>query len=393
MHNNGVVAHERLHALDALRAAMMLLGVVFHVSLYYAPPPGVSVTDPLNTTLLAGLLGFLIHCFRMPVFFAIAGFFSCLLYQRRGLGGMLQNRLVRIGIPFVAGMIILTPLVSLAYSVAITYPPGSTPPGRTLLQLMLPGNLMHLWFLLLLLVYYALVACLDRLTGRPGKTVFAVIEMTFRKVIERPALRIVVLALLCTPILLPIRGNLGTPSALVPNTETGVMGIFYFIFFGVGWLLYLNHHLLPGFVKGAWLNFALGLLTSFALLACYAVLGTRGLLGSTPVVLVVALLNGLTSWLMTFGLLGLFLRYLDQPSARVRYVVDASYWVYLVYFPLAILIPGLMKNFDLSAALIKMPVSLLVILLVCFVSYDLLVRKTVIGKILNGRRYARGLPA
>ena len=391
MQNDGSVAHERLHALDALRASMMLLGVVFHVSLYYVPPPSISVTDPLNNTILAGLLGFLIHCFRMPVFFAIAGFFTCLLYRRRGLGEMLKNRLVRIGIPFVVGMIILTPLVSLAYSVAISYPPGTTPTQRTLMQVMLPGNLMHLWFLLLLLFYYVLVTCLVRFTSKPGKAAFTAIADAFRNLITRPVLRVVVLALLCSPILLPINGNMGTPSALIPNLESLVMTLFYFVFFGMGWLLYLNHQLLPGFVKGAWLNFAFGILASFALLACYATLQPRGLLGSTPVILLVALLNGLTSWLMFFGLLGLFLRYLDKPSARVRYVVDASYWVYLVHFPLAILIPGLMKQFDLNAALIKMPIALVTILIVCFISYDLLVRNSLIGKVLNGRRYARGL--
>ena len=170
------------------------------------------------------------------------------------------------------------------------------------------------------------------------------------------------------------------------------MTLFYFVFFGIGWLLYLNHHLLPGFVKGAWLNFSFGLFTSFALLPCYAILGSRGMLGTTAIILLVALLNGLTSWLMFFGLLGLFLRYLDKPSARVRYVVDASYWIYLVHFPLAIYIPGLIKNFDLNAALIKMPVALLAIVLVSFLSYDLLVRNSFFGVVLNGQRYARGQP-
>lgn len=392
MPDHSSVSHERLHALDALRASMMLLGVVFHVSLYYVSTPGISVNDPLNTTFLADLLGFVIHSFRMPVFFVIAGFFTCLLYRRRGLSGMMTNRMVRIGMPFVVGMIILSPLLSLAYSIAITYPPDSSPPQRTLWQVLVPGNLMHLWFLLLLLCFYVIVAFLDRVSGKLGSFVPDDVVGKFQYLMARPVLRVLVLSFFCAFILLPINGNIGTPAALVPNLETGVMTVFYFVFFAVGWLLYLNRDMLPGYVRGAWLNIALGLVTLFFLLACYVVFGARGLLGTAPVNMIIALLNGLTSWLVFFGLLGIFLRYLDKPSARLRYVVDASYWVYLVHLPLAIAIPGLLKNIDISAALVKMPLSILVTLLVCFLSYDLFVRNSFIGEVLNGRRFDRGIP-
>ena len=52
----------------------------------------------------------LIHAFRMPVFFAVAGFFGAFLVARRGTRAFLRHRLDRIGIPFVAGWIVLFPL-------------------------------------------------------------------------------------------------------------------------------------------------------------------------------------------------------------------------------------------------------------------------------------------
>jgi hypothetical protein len=44
-------------------------------------------------------------------------------------------------------------------------------------------------------------------------------------------------------------------------------------------------------------------------------------------------------------------------------------------------------------ALAKAGTVLLGAIIICFVSYDLLARNTFIGKMLNGRRYPRGLPA
>ncbi|MBK9236942.1 MAG: hypothetical protein IPO19_13365 [Rhodoferax sp.] len=40
---------------------------------------------------LVDLLVVLIHSFRMPVFFILAGFFVTMLVQRRGVNGMLKN--------------------------------------------------------------------------------------------------------------------------------------------------------------------------------------------------------------------------------------------------------------------------------------------------------------
>ena len=43
----------------------------------------------------------LVHGFRMPVFFLLSGFFCALLWQRRGLRGLLKNRILRIALPLI----------------------------------------------------------------------------------------------------------------------------------------------------------------------------------------------------------------------------------------------------------------------------------------------------
>src|SRR5882672_7747721 len=102
-------AASRYHALDALRAAMMFLGIYLHAAVAYSPIGGWPYKSAQLTTALDSSVG-LIHVFRMPVFYVMAGFFAALLLQRYGLRGAADNRFWRIVVPFVVGWIIL-PLV------------------------------------------------------------------------------------------------------------------------------------------------------------------------------------------------------------------------------------------------------------------------------------------
>src|ERR671911_846280 len=94
---------QRYHSLDALRAAMMLLGLVLHSAASYTQAPLGSLWpyhDP-QTSVAFDLLIFFIHLFRMPVFFVVAGFFAALLYYRDGLAGFARNRVRRVLLPLV----------------------------------------------------------------------------------------------------------------------------------------------------------------------------------------------------------------------------------------------------------------------------------------------------
>src|SRR5258708_3156612 len=147
-------AAPRYHALDGLRAAMMLLGIYLHVAVAYAPIGGwpykqAELTPALNLTIIW------IHIFRMPVFYVMAGFFAALLYARWGFRPATANRVRRIAIPFVVGWLVVFPLVvalvvlgkgSLAAAVA------PLPPALFWTRL----HPLHLWFLEYLLVLYGL---------------------------------------------------------------------------------------------------------------------------------------------------------------------------------------------------------------------------------------------
>ncbi len=108
---------ERRNDLDALRSFAMTLGIAVHASLafFLAPWP---VHDSRPSGVLPLLL-FAIHGFRMPLFFLLSGYFTMLVYQRRGLGSLLQQRFARIAVPLALAMATIGPLDALLKGYAI----------------------------------------------------------------------------------------------------------------------------------------------------------------------------------------------------------------------------------------------------------------------------------
>src|SRR5262249_32800120 len=101
---------ERFHALDALRAAMMFLGIYLHAVVAYSPNGGWPWRQPVLTRTLDWSIS-VIHVFRMPIFYAMAGFFAALLLARYGYRRAAWNRFMRIVVPFVVGWMIVWPVV------------------------------------------------------------------------------------------------------------------------------------------------------------------------------------------------------------------------------------------------------------------------------------------
>ena len=102
------MAQQRYHSLDFLRAVMMFLGVVLHGAQMYMAKLTTDdyYLDPMRSLSMDVIL-VIINTFRMPIFFFLSGFFIALLFEKRGLMGMLENRVKRISIPF---LVLLPPL-------------------------------------------------------------------------------------------------------------------------------------------------------------------------------------------------------------------------------------------------------------------------------------------
>jgi len=107
---NTVKPFSRRHDLDALRAIAMLLGIALHGLLAYTGSPW-AVQDA-NQAPWLGPVFMMIHGFRMPLFFLVSGFFTAMLWRKRGLQSLLKHRFLRIFVPCMVGLITVIPVMN-----------------------------------------------------------------------------------------------------------------------------------------------------------------------------------------------------------------------------------------------------------------------------------------
>ena len=87
----------------------MLLGIVLHGLLSFVPNPIWPVQD-INQSEIYGIPLMVIHGFRMSLFFFVSGFFTMMMWQKRGVLSLLNHRIKRIVIPFILCLVFFLPL-------------------------------------------------------------------------------------------------------------------------------------------------------------------------------------------------------------------------------------------------------------------------------------------
>lgn len=375
---------ERLHSLDSLRAIMMLLGLVIHSAITYGVidyGASWSLKDPSSTSLSNDFIVAFIHSFRMQIFFVVAGFFGAMLFYERTPRKMVQNRVKRILFPFMVFVCLLWPAIFFSFGYTNMVFAGNQFALTEMLEQLsspiawFPSRTFHLWFL----YYLAIITGVSVLLGLVFKKlpkVSSKISAAFNWTIQKPILRVFVFAGF-TAIIYFIMGtaSVSTSTSFIPDFKTF---IYYFFFYMVGWVLFKSKHLLGTMMKLDWISAIAGTAVFVAYFLAFTSLGYEAKV----------ILKSVMVWLFVFGVTGLFIRYASGHSARMRYVSDSSYWVYLIHLPLTAFIPSLMVDWPIPATL-KFLIVLLSTGIICFVSYHYLVRGTFIGQFLNGRKYSK----
>jgi peptidoglycan/LPS O-acetylase OafA/YrhL len=368
---------ERFHALDALRAAMMFLGIYLHAVVAYSPSGGwpwrqIELTRTLDWSLT------IIHAFRMPIFYAMAGFFAALLLARYGLRRSAWNRFMRIVVPFAVGWIVVWPLVALLAGTGLYNFDIALRAFATGVVWRYAGPL-HLWFLEYLIVLYTLAVVVVALVPR-------VFNQRARQWLLQGFRRIVLSA--WAPLVLAVPSF--AAQLLMPNPwiedPPGFMPVFrivvvYAIPFAFGWLLFLERDLLDVLIRRAWLYAALAVVASIAYMLSYGLPLDR-----VARFYLIRAVHSLDMWLLILGVSGLFLRYLASHSAWRRYLCDSSYFLYIAHMPVILAFQLLLKDVDLLP-LEKMAITLAGTVAILLPVYRWAVRPTFIGAVLNGRRY------
>ena len=397
---------DRLHALDAVRAYALLLGVVLHAAGAFLAgfPIPLWLDTPSETG--APVIYYVIHMFRMSAFFLIAGFFARVLVERRGVNAFVKDRAKRVALPLVLFIIV----VGLTTAVGLVL--GALPHGTDFLMSLVqaqqpqPGaapapqaaaagggfNLGHLWFLYYLLIFYVLTLALRWLVHTVDpRGVLATLCDRVVAFVMRGVWGPVLIALPIAAYLWQLDSwtewlGLPAPFFIVPNMSA-LIG--YGIAFWLGWLLNRQVQALLDLQRVWYVYFVLAVvLTIF----CLMTIGTTprwvggALAGTDRLLYTAAYVIGLWCWVFAF--VGAAVRFLSNPSPVTRYLADASYWVYLMHLSTLIFFITLLRPFDWHWS-IKLAISVGGSMPILLVTYHYFVRFTWIGAMLNGRRHPR----
>ncbi len=247
--------------------------------------------------------------------------------------------------------------------------------GHAPVHLFLGDSLMHLWFLWFLCwlvgVFVLVIPLLKRIPQ----------SARLRNAVLSPMRMLWLFPLTLIPQLL-----MGTYApSFGPDTSSGVLPqphvLFYYAVFFVYGAMYHEADDATGRVGHRW-AWAL----SIALSVCFPMaLVTMGqpALTSLPQI-------GFT-WLMIWGCLGMFRQYLSQPRPAVRYLSDASYWLYLTHLPLVIAGQYFVRAWEVPPG-VKWMMIVVAVTAGLLVVYEFGVRYTWLGAMLNGRKFRSTAP-
>ena len=170
-----------------------------------------------------------------------------------------------------------------------------------------------------------------------------------------------------------------------PDTSVGLLPLpavfaYYAIFFGYGAMYFGANDQSVTVGKGYWWTLAAAVLVLFPI-----GLGLNGPDRAGDRI-VFAVMQVSYAWVMSFGMMGLFNRLFRSQQFWVRYLSDSSYWLYLAHIPLVLLLQFVVRDWSLPSVL-KFGFVCSVTTVSLLVSYQLGVRNTWLGALLNGRRY------
>jgi glucans biosynthesis protein C len=297
--------------------------------------------------------------------------------SKRGVGGMLRNRLARVLLPFLLFWPLLYWLMYWLTMQAVTAVNRPSPMLLVIKQWTLnpnapaaPPSMMHLWFLVYLMCFCVLVWVADAL------------EIQWPTMLRRrfvalrtsrwTAMLLCVVPLLLVPAMVSVTAPLPAPESLFPQWWALLIYGCYFI---LGYQLLGREALLTALQPIAWL-LLLASMIAYALFLWTMKLNATAAPSKLVHVLQAALQAYAGLW-MTLCCLCWGKQFLNRSNRVFRYVADASYWVYLVHLPIIFAIQYYLLDQSTGWGA-KLLISVVVTLGLAFASYQLLVRNTVL---------------
>jgi peptidoglycan/LPS O-acetylase OafA/YrhL len=372
----------RLFFIDHLRAALVMLVVLHHLALVYGGIPPFYYYEPPDPTtdVLAGLVFFAFVLFNqawfMGAFFLIAGYFTPGSFDRKGPGSFLKDRLLRLGIPLILFIFVLSPISWIGMWQMPASLGGITDPltWQSFWQLY-PRfiGIGPLWFVAMLLIFSFGYAGWRLLTRNRTST-----SNSKSSTPGYLGIGIFVLALALVSYLVRIIVPIGRSVNLFVyflSFPTIAYLPQYLSFFIVGTIASRNNwfRTVPGSMGVV--GFVAALVATILLFSiAYISLLTwieRGAQQLPPFgygtwqSAVYTLWDSIFAVGMVLGLIPLFRRFFNGDSRFGRFLSQHSYTVYVFHIPIVVLLAVALRGIEL-AALLKFGMMAVIVVLTCF---------------------------
>jgi len=357
----------RRHYFDGVRYLTIMCVVLFHATMAYSNYARWWPVTESHRSLALNVLLSILDVYMMPVLFFVAGVFAVPSMRRHGPGAFMIGKLRRLGIPLVLITVFSNPIVSYVRHVRMHEAPmglfefwlGHLRTAGDMSVTFLAGrstdakyidyiSLWHLWFISLLIVFFAVYAIthipvLKRLWAPP--------------VNDTPGSRRILLTMLVfglvTALLVSIFGMCTVPRTWV---RIGPFLVFqltrapiYLGLFALGAYAYSRKWFEDRTLPGAFWIWGLA-----AFLLFVSNLGFIAAMKNHPDLprWFGAVVNGVLRSFLGLAFTGLFLtlchRFFNRPSAISRSLGDATYDIYLIHLPIVIGLQYLLQSLSIS---------------------------------------------
>ena len=343
----------------------MYLGILLHATLPLLPWHGdYEMKEGYSLLLL------FIHGFRMPLFMIISGFFAEMVIRRHGLANFIDKRLRKIGLPYLVFVPLVTILFISTYMIGNIFVDwGSINVTKEAKETKLEDefNHGHLWFMYFLLIFTFIYSGITYLSKKINIKIninyclMAIIPTTLFFLIFQPE---------------DVISRPATDVSFLPNWS--ILG-YYFAFFLFGALFFRLRNngqiLIEKFSKFQrvfyWIPIA-----SFVI--CL-------IISENKIYLLGELFNFIYTWSSILVIILIFYKFVNRFNSIIRYLSDASYYIYIIHVPLIILFQGMVSSLEINHFL-KFILIIVFTTIFSLITYHYFVRKTFIGTLLNGKK-------
>ena len=314
---------ERRYDFDAMRGTMMLLGIVFHACVSFT----ISDTGDLwpyqfeQPHLIFDAVVGALHVFRIPAFFMISGFFLTRQLSRHSLKKVIQKRLQRVALPFVACFLLIAPIVTYGFFLLYTHLKAFSKVSFQYYFQEWEWNTVHFWFLYYLIIFHVFQFLLR-------KTPF--VGQYFKSLPLYISFLVMILVQISILVLFGNESANGDYS-LLPGTNSLIyFGAFYFF----GNQVYYHLDTFEKWIQRSSLLYIAAIIfpTIYLLIRQQTYIGGVG----GQLLIVESFATVLASNALILATFAFFRTIFSDNSKRMQYLSKASYLIYIVHLPILI---------------------------------------------------------